>query len=242
MKWLKLISLLFIIFFLSGCLYPKAQLEKNQIPKQVQLETVQNAVEQYQEKQNGLLPIKTKPQDTPIFQKYQLDFSKLKQNALIGELPGTSFENGGYYQYVIIHPETNPTVKVLDLRNTETLRSIQVKVAFYEESHQYPPFGDQIARGVYELDYKKLGLQEEPMIDSPYSEQMLPVYLNARGEVLIDYRKDLFTYLKDQEHDYEPGEDIRYLLTDHAPFVPGYSEKYTVKNGEPIFMSEYTAS
>ncbi|TGB04524.1 hypothetical protein [Halobacillus salinus] len=242
MRWVKLSSLILILFFLSGCLYPNAELEKNQIPNQIQLETVQNAVDQFQEKQNGLLPIKTKPQDTPIFQKYQLDFSKLQQQALMGELPGTSFENGGYYQYVIIHPETDPTVKVLDLRTTETLRSLQVKVTFYQDEHQFPPFGDQIAKGVYELDYEELGLQEEPFIDSPYSDKMLPVYLNAQGEVLIDYRKDLYAYLNEQDHQYQPGQDIRYLLTDHAPFVPGYSEEYTVENGEPIFMSEYQAS
>lgn len=242
MKWLKLTVVPLLLMVLTGCLYPNAELQKNQVPSQVQLETIQNAVDQYQTNQNGLLPIKTKPQDTPIFQKYQLDFSKLKQQGLIGELPGTSFENGGYYQYVIIHPETDPTVKVLDLRNTETLRSLQLKVQFYQEDNRYPPFGGQIAKGVYELDHEEIGLDEPPMIDSPYSQQMLPVYLNAAGEVLIDYRKDLFTYLNEQEHQYQSGEDIRYLLTDHAPFVPGYSDEYTVQDGEPIFMSEHQGS
>ncbi|MCA0970340.1 hypothetical protein LCM20_07045 [Halobacillus litoralis] len=239
MKRLKLLIFPVLVVLLSGCLYPNAELKKNQVPNQVQLESIQHAVEQFQTNENGLLPIKTKPQETPIFQKYLLDFDKLKQRALIGELPGTSFENGGYYQYVIIHPETDPTVKVLDLRTTEALRSLQVKSTFYQQSHQYPPFGDQIAKGVYELDHSKLGLDEPPMIDSPYSEQMLPVYLNANGEVLIDYRKDLYAYLNEKDHDYQTGDDIRYLLTDYAPFVPGYSEEYTVEGGEPIFMSEH---
>ncbi|MGI8315367.1 hypothetical protein [Halobacillus mangrovi] len=239
MKWLKLLLLFLCMIVLSGCLYPSSQLQKNQVPNQVQLESIQTAVDTFQSNSGGLLPIKTKPQDTPVFQKYQLDFSKLKEQGLIGELPGTSFENGGHYQYVIIHPEKDPTVKVLDLRTTEELRSLQVKVKFYQDSNRYPPLGDQIARGVYALDYEKVGLEEEPMIDSPYSQQMLPVYLNAKGEVLIDYRKDLYNYLQNKDHSYESGDDIRYLLTDHAPFVPGYSEAYTVKDGEPIFMSEY---
>jgi hypothetical protein len=153
MKWLKLLILSLLMIVLSGCLYPSSQLKKNQVPNQVQLDSVQNAVEQFQKDSGGLLPIKTKPQETPIFQKYQLDFSKLKERGLIGELPGTSFENGGHYQYVIIHPETNPTVKVLDLRTTEELRSLQIKVKFYQDSNRYPPLGDQIARGVYALDY-----------------------------------------------------------------------------------------
>jgi len=242
MKMLKLWTVPFLLVILTGCLYPSNQLQKNQVPNQVQLESIQNAVDTYQENTNGLLPIKTKPQDTPIFQKYQLDFEKLKQQNLIGEPPGTAFENGGYYQYVIIHPEENPTVKVLDLRTTETLRSLQVKVKFFRDNNRYPPFGDQIAKGVYALDYEKIGLDEPPMIDSPYSQQMLPVYLNSEGKLFIDYRKDLYEYLSNKDHSYESGEDIRYLLTDHAPFVPGYSEPYTIREGEPIFMSEYQSS
>lgn len=69
---------------------------------------VQEAVDTYQERTDGLLPIKTKDQETPVFQKYPIEFSKLKEMNIIGELPGTSFENGGHYQYVIIHPETDP--------------------------------------------------------------------------------------------------------------------------------------
>ncbi|RWZ60259.1 hypothetical protein EQV77_02915 [Halobacillus fulvus] len=242
MKYMKLLTFPLLLLFLTGCLYPQAELQKNKVPNQQQLEMIQNAVNQYQTSSGGLLPIKTKPEDTPIFQKYQIDFSKLKERNLINELPATSFENGGYYQYVLLDVEQNPTVKLLDLRTTEDLRSLQIKVQFHMDDHRYPPFGDQIARGVYELDYEKIGLNQPPVIDSPYSEQLLPVYLNAEGKVLIDYRKDLYSYLREQDHFYEPGDDIRYLLTDHAPFVPAYSDPYTVQDGEPVFMSEYEAS
>ncbi|MBH0229595.1 hypothetical protein [Halobacillus yeomjeoni] len=239
MKWLKLLTMPLLAIVLTGCLYPSNQLQKNQVPNQVQLDTIQNAVDTYKENTDGLLPIKTKPQETPVFQKYLLDFSKLKQQNLIGELPGTSFENGGHYQYVIIHPEEDPTVKVLDLRTTESVRSLQVKIKFYQDNNRYPPLGEPIARGFYKLDYEKLGMDEPPMVDSPYSQHKLPVYLDAQGNVKIDYRKDLYNYLQNKEHSLQPGEDIRYLLTDHAPFVPGYSDPYTVKDGEPIFMSDY---
>ncbi|MBX0356212.1 hypothetical protein [Halobacillus sp. Nhm2S1] len=235
MKRFLFIIMPFTALLLSGCLYPQSNLAKNQVPNDQQLEMVQNAVDTYQEKKNGLLPIKTKDQDTPIFQKYPIEFSKLKEMNLLSDLPGTSFENGGHYQYVIIHPETDPTVKVLDLRTTEEVRSLQVKVKFYRDNNKYPPFGDFVAPGVYELDHEKIGMDEPPMVNSPYSDQKLPVYLDEQGRVYIDYRKDLYTYLREEEHSYEQGEDIRYLLTDHTPIVPAYSTTYTVENGEPVF-------
>ncbi|WP_062513517.1 hypothetical protein [Halobacillus sp. KGW1] len=227
-----------VLLVLSGCLYPESRLEKNKIPNDAQLQMVQTAVDSFQEQSSGLLPIKTKDQETPVFQKYPIEFQKLKERNLIGELPGTSFENGGHYQYVLIHPETDPTVKVLDLRTTETVRSVQVKVTFYQESHRYPPFGDFVAKGVYEIDHEKLGLKEPPSVDSPYSEHTLPLYIDEQGKVFIDYRKDIYSFMRDEGADYKPGDDIRYLLTDHAPFVPAYSKPYTVEDGEPVFMNE----
>lgn len=242
MKGCKYFAIPLLLFLLTGCLYPNSQLDKNQIPVQNQIERVQNAVDQYQKNENGLLPIKTRDQDTPIFQKYQIDFERLKQQNLIGEIPGSAFENGGYYQYVIITPEKDPTVKLLDLRTTDTLRSLQVKVEFYQNSNRYPPLGEQIAKDIYKLDYQKIGLNAPPVIDSPYSQQQLPVYIDNNGQLLIDYRKDLYQFIREKDHTYQSGDDIRYLLTDHAPFVPGYSVPYTIKDGEPIFMSEYKSS
>ncbi|MFQ3542973.1 hypothetical protein Q7A53_02725 [Halobacillus rhizosphaerae] len=237
MRWAKLLLIPLFTLLLSGCLYPQSQLQKNQTPNQIQLEQIQKAVDSFQDQTNGLLPIKTKPQDTPIFIKYPIDFSKLREKGLIGEAPGSSFENGGHYQYVIIKPETNPTVKVLDLRTSETLRALQVKIKFYKEKNKYPPFGSQVAKGVYKLNYEKLGLDHQPVVDSPYSDQSLPIYISDQGELLIDYRKDLYNYLRNKKNSYKNGDDIRYLLTDHSPLVPAYSPPYTLENGEPVFMN-----
>ncbi|UOQ93589.1 hypothetical protein MUO14_00840 [Halobacillus shinanisalinarum] len=238
MKFLKLLTLPFVALVLTGCLYPEAQLEKNKMPNQAQLDAIQKAVDQYNKQESGLLPIKTKGQDTPIFLKYPIDFSKLKQRGLIGEPPGTSFINGGHYEYTIITPEDNPTVKLVDLRTTEALRSLQLKVEFYQQENKYPPFHEKVAKGVYSIDYEAVGLEEAPTVDSPYSQQMLPIYINEQGKLLIDYRKDLYEYIRTKEHNYQTGDDIRYLLTDYTPFSPAYSVPYTIMDGEPIFMSE----
>ncbi|WP_163526237.1 hypothetical protein [Halobacillus ihumii] len=238
MNILKLMIIPLIAFLLTGCLYPDSKLEKNQMPNQAQLNAIQKAVDQYKKQESGLLPIKTKDQDTPIFLKYPIDFSKLQQKGLIGEAPGTAFINGGNYEYTLITPEENPTVKLVDLRTSEAIRSLKTKVRFYQQEHKYPPFKEQIAKGVYSLDYEALGLDEPPAVDSPYSQQMLPIYINERGKLFIDYRKDLYEYIRNKDHNYTTGDDIRYLLTDYAPFAPAYSEPYTIKNGEPIFMSQ----
>ncbi|WP_431799101.1 hypothetical protein [Halobacillus andaensis] len=235
MRILKLLSVPILLFILSGCLYPQSEMKKNNPTNQEQLESVQASVSQYQEQESGLLPIKTKDEDTPPFLKYPLDFSKLRESGLMGEAPGNSFENGGHYQYIIINPDEEAEVRVVDLRTTEALRSLQLKVDFYENENEYPPLNNKVAKGVYDLKYEEMGLESAPTIDSPYSEQQLPVYINERGELLVDYRKELYRLLE-EEHSYEEGDDIRYLLTDYTPFAPAYSPAYTIEDGEPVFM------
>lgn len=229
---------LFVLFLLTGCLYPENRLSKNNIPNEVQLENVQRAIDSYREQENGLLPIKTKNEDTPIFQKYVIDFKKLKEKSLISDIPGNAFENGGVYQYVLIHPEEDPTVKLIDLRISEQLRSLRYDINRYLQNNQYPPYKSQVAQGIYDLDYKKLGLDAPLTVTSPYSQEPLPVYIKGNGELVVDYRKDLYNFLQNEEHSFENGDDIRYLLVNHSPFVPVYSPAYTIENGEPIFMSE----
>lgn len=218
-------------------MYPSGELSHNQIPNEVQLQSVQLAVEQYQENNQGLIPIDTKPNETPIFQKYVIDFSKLKSAGFISDIPGTAFENGGSYQYVLINVENNPTVKVIDLRIAQELRKVEYELQAYQNDNVYPPFGKEIAEGVYELNYKKLGFKQPPMVNSPYSDNLLPIVMDTQGKLVVDYSPDLYKALQTNEHNYQQGDDIRYILTDNYPIVPVYSLPYTVKSGEPIFMT-----
>ncbi|TCT25584.1 hypothetical protein EDD68_103139 [Melghiribacillus thermohalophilus] len=236
MKRIKPAFILGITLLLTGCLYPEDRLAKNQVPNEVQLQTVQEAVVQFQEASDGLLPIKTRHSDTPIFQKYPVDFEKLREYNLMGRAPGNSFEEGGKYQYVIIHPETEPTVKVIDLRMAAELRKMNTLIEIYRNEHIYPPFGKQVAEGIYRLNHESLGLETEPYVESPYSGQPLPIVLNVQGEIFIDYSRDLYQALQKFEHEYEYGDDIRYILAENYPFVPAYSLPYTIQDGEPVFM------
>src|SRR5699024_8731616 len=92
-NYIRMISLFSILIILGGCMYPKDELSKNKTPNVDQLEMVQNAVDAYVKKTDGLVPIKTKDLDTPIYRKYLVDFSTLKESHLLTETPGNAFEN-----------------------------------------------------------------------------------------------------------------------------------------------------
>ncbi|MDL4840795.1 hypothetical protein [Aquibacillus rhizosphaerae] len=235
MRLLKLIPLIFFLVVLSGCFYPNDNLSKNKVPNDIQLNMVQDAVNQYVEINQGLVPIKTKSNDTPIFQKYLIDFSSLKQQNVLSEIPGTAFENGGVYQYVLVTPEEDPQVKVIDLRNAEVLRNVQHRLTTYRNEHIYPPFDEEIQDGVFTINYELLGLEAPPYVQSPYTQQNLPIIMDVDGNLYIDYSPDLYEALNTFEHDYKEGEDIRFILVDNYPFVPAYSLPYTIKSGEPVF-------
>lgn len=233
-RTIPLIFISLLLLIVSGCLYPQSELAKHQEPQEEQLQRVQEAVLQYKEQTNGLMPIHTTENDVPRYEKYIIDFTALRDAQLLNEIPGTAFENGGYYQYVIITPEEDPRVKLIDLRITEKLREVNVKLDIYRQKHLYPPYGEQIAPDIYQLNYEKLGLKEEPIVVSPYSNEQLPILITTEGQLIVDYRLDLQLAIEEYGVD-ESSEDIRYILEDNYPFVPAYSVPYIVEDGEPIF-------
>lgn len=235
MKKILMVFVLCCTGMLSGCLYPKEKVQQNVVPYEDQLQAVQTAVNTYREQNGNILPIKTRDMNTPIYQKYPIDFQKITPR-LMQEPPGNAFESGGIYQYVLVDVETNPTVKLIDVRMAEQIRDLKLKLQIYRDEHQYPPFKKVITDGVYELDYKKMGYKEIPQVESPYSGKNLPFVIDEKGEIYIDYRIDLYDMLQKYGDEVKEGEDIRQLFVKHTPFVPVYSLPYTVKNKEPIFF------
>lgn len=214
-------------------MYPEDELAQNKIPYEDQIKAVQSAVNQFREANNGILPIKTKEADTPIYQKYPIDFKKIAPK-FMAEPPGNAFESGGIFQYVLIDVETNPTVKLLDVRMAETIRDIKIRI----QTQGYPPFKEKIANNVFTLDYKKLGFKEEPFVVSPITQKNLPLVIDGNAEIYVDYRSDLYELLQKNEHSYKTGDDIRELLTKNSYFVPAYSLPYTIDENskDPIFL------
>ncbi|QED48441.1 hypothetical protein [Cytobacillus dafuensis] len=233
-KGLRLLSMLVLLIpILAGCMYPKENLSQNKIPYKDQVQAVQTAVNQYKEENNGLLPIKTKDQSTPIYQKYPIDFKKLVPQYM-AEAPGNAYESGGVFQYVLVDAETDPKVKLLDLRMAETIREIKLRM----KSFEYPPYKEHIEGNVFTLDYKKMGYKEDPVALSPFSGRNLPFVITGDAEVYVDYTSDLYEALQNQDHSYKPGDDIRNILVEDSVFVPAYSLPYTIdeKTNKPIFL------
>jgi hypothetical protein len=233
----KVICCLLVLtsILLSGCMYPNTELAKNQIPYKDQIQTVQTAVDDFKKDNNGILPIKTKDANTPIYERYPLDFKKLTPKYM-AEPPGNAFESGGIFQYVLVDAETNPIVKLFDLRITDTIRDIKLRI----KANGYPPFKKRVAGNVYTLDFKKLGYEQIPYAVSPYTNQNLPFVITGDAEVYVDYRSDLYQTLKKGNYKVTPGEDIRSILMKDSMFVPAYSLPYTIdsKTKEPIFLEK----
>ncbi|MFK2824222.1 hypothetical protein QYG89_00755 [Bacillus sp. B190/17] len=215
----------------SGCMYPQDQLAENQIPYEDQIQTVQSAVNQFKEENGGILPIKNKEVDTPLYEKYPIDFKKLVPQ-FMAEPPGNAFESGGIFQYALVDVENNPTVKLIDLRMAEQIRDVQMRI----RSQGYPPFKKTITNNVYSLDFKKLGYKEEPYVVSPYTNHNLPLVISGDGRIYVDYSSDLYAVLKESGQKMKKGEDIRPLLLEDSPFAPAFSLPYTVNDqNEPVF-------
>ncbi|BCB04541.1 hypothetical protein KH172YL63_26740 [Bacillus sp. KH172YL63] len=227
------ISLILTMSILSGCMYPEENLSQNQIPYDTQVKAAQEAVDSYQMDNSGLLPIKTRDQDTPVYQKYPIDFRKLSPRYL-PDIPGNAFENGGIFQYVLVDVEEDPSVKIFDLRIAEQIRELKIRI----QAKDYPPFKEEVANNVYTLNYKELGYDEEVYVNSPYSSKNLPLVINGDGDIFVDYSMDLFEKLNESDETYNEGDDIRDMLVKDSLFVPAYSLPYTIdENNEPVFMT-----
>ncbi|PLS16421.1 hypothetical protein CVD28_17980 [Bacillus sp. M6-12] len=227
-----------IVFLLSGCLYPEKKLSENQIPYKDHIQSVQMAVDQFQKDGGGILPIKTKDAETPIYNKYVIDFSKLAPK-YIAEPPGNAYEMGGIFQYVLTDVEKDPTVKLFDIRISEAVQNLHTRLTIYMQNNGFPPYNEQLSKEVYTLDYKKMGLKEEPTVVSPFSGQALHFVIHTPdAKLYVDYTPDLMKALEEGGEGIKPGEDIRRLLVDGSEFVPANSLPYTIDNQKkPVFMT-----
>ncbi len=127
--------------------------------------------------------------------------------------------------------------KLIDLRITEAIRSVNVKLNAYRTENLYPPFGEEVADGLFTINYKKLGMKSSPEIISPFSQTNLPLVMNIDGELFVDYRIDLQQAIEAYDHSFDDGDEITSILVQHYAFVPAYSMDYTIKDGEVEFLN-----
>lgn len=209
----------------AGCLYPEDQTPGNQVSARESVLTVEDAVDRYKQ-HTGLLPIQNAGQAVPVYEKYKIDFGKLKRMSFLASIPPMAFENGGAYQFLIIDEETKPTVKLLDLAVFQAVSNVQDKVDEYRVSHRNAnPAGEELYSGFRSMDFDKLGISA-PDIRSMYSQQTLNLMVDEGGRVYVDYAIDIVTAIKKLQDTPQPEEDLRRKLIEASYFVPVKSPVY----------------
>ncbi|MFC8687586.1 hypothetical protein [Brevibacillus porteri] len=227
------ISLTILSSLLSGCLYPDERRAENQIPSTFFVEATQKAIEQFQ-KDTAVLPIVTKPLDTPIFEKYEIDFRKMIPKYM-PDVPGNAFEKGGVYKYVLIDVDTKPTVKLIHLTAVSTVADVQSEVDRYKGHFEKLPVLADLGNGYYSIDHDRLGLKAW-QVPSTMGTYLLPLVMNAEGQVGIDYAADIAQMLRDTKVTVPEKTDPRYVLARNSMFVPAKSFPYEMVDGDPRLL------
>lgn len=229
--------LLFIPLLLTGCVYGNQIKQQSSPVSGEYISVVQGAVDQYIER-NGVPPIQNKPEDTPIYEKYRVDFTKLRNYNLIGTIPSNAFENGGTAIYVLVDIETKPLVKLMDLPSFQQMAELQREVNDYIKLHKKLPKGKYIAEHFYSLSADQLS-KKAIQIQSPYSRQLLEVVLHDSGRIAIDYSPELIKAIGKSglQLSDDPSLDLRAILVEQAYYVPAWSYPYHLINNEPVISS-----
>ncbi len=217
---------------LSGCLYPEDRTPRNDATAREAVLTVQDAVDRYLE-QTGVLPIQNAEETVPRYEKYKVDLGKLKRMGYIGHIPSAAFENGGFYQFLIIDEETKPDVKLLDVTVFQAVDGVQKKMDQYRSSRgNRIAAGDEMYPGLRSVDFGKLGIRD-PEIRSMFSNQTLNWLVDERGTVYADYGFDIAKAIAKTEAEPQADEDLRRILIEASYFVPVRSAEYRWIDGEP---------
>lgn len=231
-----ILFVMLLVSLTSGCMYKNQIVQESPIQVKESMVLVQQAINDFHDK-TGVLPIKTKPMDTPIFEKYVIDFNQLMRGGYLGNIPTTAYEKGGTFVYVFVDVETKPTVKLFDLVAVQDIGEIQQLVNVYKQARGELPIDIDLDNGYYSIDYQLLKTDAK-QIKSRYSSQFLGLMMDEDGTVSIDYApeimKQMQTLTANGKKDAMNTKDLRTLLVDHSFFVPVLSVPYELKNNEPI--------
>ncbi|WEG11381.1 hypothetical protein PU629_14565 [Pullulanibacillus sp. KACC 23026] len=227
--------IIFTTIILQACGYPGDPKATSHTAYKAQITEVQQAVDDYKKK-TGVLPIKNSTPETPIFEQNAIDFKRLVPEYL-PEAPVNAYEEGGYFQYVIVNAETDPTVKVYDLTIISTIQDIENKIQVFRENKGFSPVGQILADGRYTIDYKAIGYKTAPEVKSPYSGQPLSLFMDSKSQVYVNYLPDIYNAVKASKEKLPKGKDLRYLLYAKSPYVPVASVPYALNDkGEVNFL------
>ncbi|QGQ96892.1 hypothetical protein EHS13_19380 [Paenibacillus psychroresistens] len=234
----KYLMLLLLPLLLTGCVYGNEIKQQNAPATGEFINVVQGAVDQYI-KRNGVPPIQNKEEDTPLYEKYLVDFAKLRNYNMISTVPTNAFENGGTAIYVLVNVETKPEVKLMDLPSYQQMLELQRQVNTYIKKTSKLPKGEAVADHFYRLDVDKLS-SKTSQIKSPYSHQLLEIVIHDTGRIAIDYTPELLKAMNKDglQPTEDPKLDLRTVLVEQAYFVPAWSYPYHWKDNQPTLSEQ----
>lgn len=216
----------------TGCLYPNELRKENQVPPGEYISLVQHAVDEFQAK-TGVLPIKNSELDTPIYEKYVIDFRRLQERNFLSLIPANAYEKGGRFYYVLVNPENHPQVKLMDLVAFRKAADTEKTVRDYIGRHGGLPAAGQAYDGLFWIDYTELGIKRA-QVESVFTRAFLNLMMDDAGHVYIDYAPDIVA-LRQKAGGNAAGSDadLRAILVQNSYFVPVRSLPYRLVNGDP---------
>lgn len=238
MKGYRKLWLIVIVVLMTGCSsFQSSSQSSRSINPAPYVALVQAALDGFIEA-NSVLPIMNSEMDTPIYEKYKVDFTRLIQQGYLQSIPENAFENGGTHYYTIVDPETNPKIKLLDLISVREARDVERRIKQYFDQHGVIPTLNPVTTGWYTIDYDKLKI-DEVQVKSVYSNHYLGLLVHMSGAVVIDYGIDIMQLLMSEEqrvneHELDETFDLRTLLVEHYHFVPAQSVAYYWKDDQPV--------
>ncbi|TVX92876.1 hypothetical protein [Paenibacillus agilis] len=225
--------ILIVCLLLQGCMYPNELRKENQASAKDGILLVQNAVDEYQQR-NSLLPIITADQTVPRYEKFRIDFEVLLASEVLGAIPANAFENGGTGVYLIVNEEKKPTVRLMHLPTAQRVNDLQRAVTMYiEKNTGQLPSKEQLYPGFYEISLEKIGARPVE-VRSPYSGDTLTFIMNEQGNVFADYAPDIMKAVeKSGKKPADKTDQVQELLVTEGLFVPVKSPVYEWRDNAP---------
>lgn len=217
---------------MTGCMYPQSDTSSGAVVSKEAIRNVQAAIEQYLTT-TGVLPIHNSDSKVGRYEKYRVDFGKLKDGGYLENIPNSAFEAGGNFYYLILNEEESPIVKAQSILLTQKVNDLQQKVSDYISAYGEVPLGTEAFPNVYYIDFEKLEIKK-PTINSVYTGNISELLVSNDGTVYIDYAPELMQLLqKDSSLVISENLDLRELLVANSDYVPVKSTSYKLVNGEP---------
>lgn len=225
--------LLSITVSLSGCLYSDSEEGQSKVNYRESVKRIQSAVDDFQQEE-GILPILNADIDTPRYEKFRIDLDLLNKRGYLDDIPATAFEKGGTAYFLILNEESTPTVKVMDVVTVQKVNDVQLQVTRYMSAHGGElPSGEELYPGLYAVDTKKTGTASIKLY-SVYSGEQIPLMLDKKGTVYVDYVFDLMSVINKNGVPQDKNEDLRLILEQASYYVPVKSLPYLWINEQPV--------